>query len=169
MQQQPLVTWFGTNQSTVQLTPEQQRRKEMNAARAEKRLEISRRAAETVSTFDSPPQIKLRIGQCKLPQELVNNIMKKIVDYYEPDGIRGVGITLRDLNNAALSCPDFFEALRDAYEYFSTKLPILPCDIDWALVLAKPMSVKIPVFKMALGTFNLPTSGTKCGMDGTFE
>ena len=49
--------------------------------------------------------------------------MQNIVNSYEPEGVRGVSITIRDIQNIARVNRQFHAAQQRAYEMFVTKLP----------------------------------------------
>ncbi len=57
------------------------------------------------------------------PTEVVELIMQYIIDSYEPEGVRGVSITLTDIQNIAQTNRQFFAAQQRAYNRFAMRLP----------------------------------------------
>ena len=149
------------------LSREEQRIQDAKAERSEKRRERIQEASDVVAAFDRPKDIKFKKFKWKnfeLSREMVEKIMRDIVDDYEPMGVRGVDITLRDLHNAAMASPAYFQGLKKAYALFSEKLPALQEGVDWPKILSDPTSVKNQDFKAALQALRLPFSGTKNGL-----
>ena len=107
----------------------------------------------------------VKMGSVKLPLEMLQAIVRFIVDSYEPDGIRGVAITLKDLVNIAKTCPDFFAAVNEGFYYFATKLPVIPVEGDWDAFFGDldAQRFKVSQLKALLKCLEMKVSGARPG------
>ena len=120
-----------------------------------------------------PLELTLRLGSLKLPQELVCSIVKHLAESFEPDGIRGVAITLKDLVNASLSCPDFFVAIKYGLKLFASILPPFPelTGIVLDTFVNDPTDARIKDHHLRSISYalRLKVSGTKACMSRQFD
>ncbi len=90
---------------------------------------------------------------------------------FEPNGIRGVAVTLKGLVDISRTCPDLLVAVKHGLGYFASKLPALPVEGDWDAFFSDPYSksIRIPELKRLMKGYRcLRTTGTKAGKHSQF-
>lgn len=147
---------------------------ERSLRKAEKRNKATDEAKAIVGKFNTGDSlindVTLKLSSINLPQEIVCMVIKRVVDSYEPEGVRGVAITLKDLANIGLSCPDLFLAVKYGLHYFASILPRIPglegVDLDTLVRDPTNKSIKGDHLRIMLRYFGLRLNGNKICKSG---
>ena len=147
--------------------------KEYEAQRRQKYREQCRERADVARAqvgdykehVEQMKDFMVKIGTVKLPLEILQIIVEKYVDLYEPEGLRGVAVTLKGLAGIACTCPDFLVAAKHGFNYFASKLPAFPIEGDWDAFFsdATCKTIRVPELKQLLKMFRQKRGGTKAG------
>lgn len=144
----------------------EQTRKACSQKKRQKKVEAARTVVgEFKIKADQMTDFNVKLGSTKLPLEILEKIVSEFVKTYEPNGIRGVAITLKGLVNIAKACPDLLIAAQKGIKEFASKRPPVPVGGDWDAFFSDPYSksIKVPDLKALLYRLRQPRSGTKDG------
>lgn len=144
----------------------QQNLKQRQAVKKKVKVDAARAVVgEFKKKADEMLDFTVKLGSTKLPLEVLEKIVENYVDSFEPEGIRGVAITLKGLINIAKTCPDFLVAAQKGMRYFAQKLPPMPAEGDWDLFFCDPYSksIKVSDLKAMLKKCSQLVSGSKDG------
>jgi hypothetical protein len=143
----------------------EEKKKKQDEKRKEKKKEQDEKKT-LVKNFTSNT-ISIEYGSTNLPNEILMLIMNKVIDTYEPNGIRGPSIIAQEIINIGLSCKDFYNILKYGLETLSNIMNIMNINqinwdlLDWDKLIKNPNSAKLPILKTAARELELKVSGTK--------
>ena len=147
-----------------------EKRLERREVKKVKRAERKADAKTLVSAIPSRQSFQLRTGRLILPMEVLYQIMEELVALYEHSGVRGVGLTVKDLVSLAFSCKDLCIAadygIKKFGELMAEMVPFpkilrLP---DPQKLVSDPLSLNLKPLKGTLKMFRKSAQGCKEGI-----